>query len=37
MGNDKGLNDLMGSLHRMEVTEDQAEGGYVVSFPDLPE
>lgn len=32
----KNLNDYMKLPYRMEVVEDQAEGGYVISFPDLP-
>ncbi|MBP3327204.1 MAG: type II toxin-antitoxin system HicB family antitoxin [Coprococcus sp.] len=32
----KTLNDYMDLPYRMEIVEDKAEGGYVVSFPDLP-
>ena len=30
------LNDYMKMNYRMEIMEDREEGGYVVSFPDLP-
>ncbi len=30
------LNDYMKLPYRMEIVEDIDEGGYVVSFPDLP-
>ncbi len=30
------LNEYLAMPYRMEVVEDQYEGGYVVSFPDLP-
>ena len=30
------LNDYMKLPYRMEIVEDQEEGGYVLSFPDLP-
>ena len=33
----KGLDEHVKLPYRMKVTEDQAEGGYVVSFLDLPE
>lgn len=32
----KTLNEYLAMPYRMEVVEDQYEGGYVVSFPDLP-
>lgn len=32
----KTLNDFMGLQHRMEIIEDKDEGGFVVSYPDLP-
>lgn len=32
----KTLNEYLTMPYRMEVVEDQYEGGYVVSFPDLP-
>jgi len=32
----KTLNDYISLSYRMEIVEDQTEGGYVVSFPDLP-
>ncbi|MCR5530938.1 MAG: type II toxin-antitoxin system HicB family antitoxin [Lachnospiraceae bacterium] len=32
----KTLNDYMRLNYRMEIVEDEAEGGYVVSYPDLP-
>lgn len=32
----KTLNDYLNMSYRMEVIEDKDEGGYVVSFPDLP-
>ena len=32
----KTLNDYMMMNYRMEIVEDRDEGGYVVSFPDLP-
>ena len=32
----KNLNDYLAMPYRMEIVEDQDEGGYVVSFPDLP-
>lgn len=30
------LNDYMTMNYRMEIVEDMAEGGFVVSFPELP-
>ena len=30
------LSDYMKLPYRMEIVEDQSEGGFVVSFPDLP-
>lgn len=30
------LNDYMKMNYRMEIVADREEGGYVVSFPDLP-
>ena len=32
----KMLKDYMAMSYRMEIIEDQDEGGYVVSYPDLP-
>jgi antitoxin HicB len=32
----KTLNEYMKLSYPMEIVEDQDEGGYVVSFPDLP-
>lgn len=32
----KTLNDYLRLPYRMEIVEDQLEGGYVVSYPDLP-
>lgn len=32
----KTLNDYISLPYRMEIIEDQTEGGYVVSFPELP-
>ena len=32
----KSLNDYMKLPYRMEVIPDQVEGGFVISFPDLP-
>ena len=32
----KTLNDYMQMSYRMEIVEDKDEGGYVVSYPDLP-
>lgn len=32
----KTLNDYMKMPYRMEIVEDQDEGGYVISYPDLP-
>ena len=32
----KTLNDYLKLPYRMEFVRDEAEGGYVVSFPDLP-
>ena len=32
----KTLNDYLKMNYRMEVIEDDVEGGYVVSYPDLP-
>ena len=32
----KSLNDYMAISYRMEVVEDKEEGGFVVSYPDLP-
>lgn len=30
------LSDYMAMSYRMEIVEDHEEGGFVVSFPDLP-
>lgn len=32
----KTLNDYMSMNYRMEIVEDRDEGGYVISFPELP-
>ncbi len=32
----KTLNDYMNMHYRLEIIEDEDEGGYVVSYPDLP-
>lgn len=32
----KTLNDYLKLPYRMEFVRDEADGGYVVSFPDLP-
>ena len=32
----KTLNDYMKMSYRMKIVEDKEEGGYVVSYPDLP-
>lgn len=32
----KTLNDYMAMNYRMEIAEDKDEGGFVVSFPELP-
>ena len=32
----KTLNDYMALSYRMEIVEDKDEGGFVVSYPDLP-
>lgn len=32
----KTLNEYMKAPYRMEIVEDPSEGGYVVSFPELP-
>lgn len=32
----KALNDYMALSYRMEIVEDKDEGGFVVSYPDLP-
>ena len=32
----KTLNDYMAMSYRMEIIEDKEEGGFVVSYPDLP-
>lgn len=32
----KTLNDYMAMSYRMEIVEDKEEGGFVVSYPDLP-
>lgn len=32
----KTLNEYIAMSYRMEVIEDKSEGGFVVSFPDLP-
>ena len=32
----KTLNDYLAMSYHMEIVEDKDEGGFVVSFPDLP-
>ena len=32
----KTLSDYMGMFYHMEIVEDKEEGGFVVSYPDLP-
>ena len=32
----KTVNEYMALFYRMEIIEDPDEGGYVVSYPDLP-
>lgn len=32
----KTLNDYMAMSYRMKIVEDKDEGGYVVSYPELP-
>lgn len=32
----KTLNEYMSLPYRMEIVEDTSEGGFIVSFPDLP-
>ena len=32
----KTLNEYMAMAYRMEIVEDKDEGGFVVSYPDLP-
>lgn len=32
----KTLDDYMAMSYRMEIIEDKDEGGFVVSYPDLP-
>lgn len=32
----KMLNDYMSMSYQMEIVEDEGEGGFVVSYPDLP-
>lgn len=32
----KKLSDYMAMSYRMEIVEDKEEGGFVVSYPDLP-
>ena len=32
----KTLNDYLAMSYRMEIVEEKDEGGFVVSFPDLP-
>ena len=33
---EKTINDYMEKFYRMEIVEDQDEGGFVISFPELP-
>ena len=32
----KTLNEYMSMSYKMEIIEDQDEGGFVISYPDLP-
>jgi predicted RNase H-like HicB family nuclease len=32
----KTLNEYLAMSYRMEIVEDQGEGGFVISFPELP-
>lgn len=32
----KTLNEYMSMSYKMEIVEDQDEGGFVISYPDLP-
>lgn len=32
----KTLNEYMSMSYKMEIMEDQDEGGFVISYPDLP-
>lgn len=32
----KTLSDYLAAFYRMEIVEDKEEGGFVISFPDLP-
>lgn len=32
----KTLNDYMSMNYRMEIVEDKNEGGFVISYPELP-
>ena len=32
----KSMNEYMELSYRMEIAEDKEEGGYVISFPELP-
>ena len=32
----KTLNEYMALPYKMEIVEDKEEGGFIVSFPDLP-
>lgn len=32
----KSLEEYLTHFYKMEITEDPEEGGYVISFPDLP-
>ena len=32
----KTLNDYLAMSYRMEIVEDKDEGGFVVSYPELP-
>lgn len=33
---EKDFDDFMKHQHRMEIVEDEDEGGYAINFPDLP-
>ena len=32
----KTIDEYMSLPYRMEITKDESEGGYVISYPDLP-
>ena len=33
----KTIDDYMKKAYRMEIVEDKDEGGFIVTYPDLPE